>query len=59
MGYNKIEKFDSLNTLKGLKHLQVVYFEHNPIGSEWDYRIQIQKLLPQIVQLDATQVRRS
>lgn len=57
LGYNKIAKWDGIAELAALPELSVVYFEHNPIAREWEYRIKMKRLIPRLTQIDATACR--
>ena len=39
--------------LPPLRSLATVYFEHNPIARDWDYRIRMKRMLPALEQIDA------
>ena len=43
--------------LAALPQLTTVYFEHNPIAREWEYRIKMKRLIPQLTQIDAVETR--
>lgn len=60
---NDIKTFDDIGTIVPLGdsakggHIDTLYLEHNPIASEFEYRIVIAKMLPSLHQLDATYCR--
>lgn len=60
---NDIKTFDDIATIVPLGdtakggHIDTLYLEHNPIASEFEYRIVIAKMLPTLHQLDATYCR--
>ena len=54
---NLIEEWPTIENLAVNKKLQTVYFEHNPIAKDANYRRKIKLILPWLVQLDATLCR--
>jgi hypothetical protein len=58
LGYNRIASWTGVAELAALADLGVVYLEHNPIAREWEYRIKLKRLVPQLTQIDAVEIRR-
>ena len=57
MSENRVADWAGIShELTGLQALTTVYFEHNPIAREWDYRIRMRRTLPQLLQIDAVTV---
>lgn len=54
---NKISDWKSLDNLKSNIKLATVYFEHNPIASDIQYRNKLKLILPGLKQIDATLCR--
>lgn len=59
LGENKIASFDAvIGPLSRLPSLSVLYLEHNPLASDFEYRLRLAKGIPQLTQIDATAVVR-
>jgi protein phosphatase 1 regulatory subunit 7 len=54
-----ISSYDDLEPLTTLASLSCLYLEHNPLASDFEYRMRVTKMLPSLVQLDADIVRRA
>lgn len=51
---NQISSFSEVEEqLSGLAQLQTVYFEFNPIASDFEYKIQLRRIIPSLEQIDA------
>lgn len=59
MSSSNLAAFDELLPLTHLPKLECLYLEHSPLAKDFEYRIRITKLLPSLVQLDATNVNRT
>lgn len=59
MSSSNVAAFDQLTPLTHLPKLECLYLEHSPLAKDFEYRIRITKLLPSLVQLDATNVNRT
>ncbi len=55
--HNKIDDWKDIEHLVPLANLQTVYFEHNPIYSDPQYRRKLKLTLPTLTQIDATMIR--
>jgi protein phosphatase 1 regulatory subunit 7 len=53
-----IDSFEALLPLTQLPALSCLYLEHSPLAADFEYRLQITRMLPALVQLDATSVNR-
>lgn len=56
---NLMENLEQLNNLTNLENLETLYLEHNPMAKEFEYRKIVANSIPQLVQLDATNIIRS
>ena len=54
----QISSYESLQPLSSLPSLTCLYLEHNPIASDYEYRMRITAMITSLEQLDATDVRR-
>ena len=54
---NKVSDYRDLDELQHAKSLATVYFEHNPIAKDVNYRRKVKLALPSLQQIDATYVR--
>ena len=63
LGGNKIESYDDIQLIKILGNerddstpasLLTLYLEHNPIASDFEYRMRLKELAPSLTQIDAT-----
>lgn len=54
---NAISEFRTLEKLSVNKKLTTVYFEHNPIAADPQYRSKVRRILPWLQQIDATYCR--
>lgn len=58
LGSNAIATFEACDGLRELPSLTTVYLEHNPIASDYEYRMRLTTMVPTLTQIDATAVRR-
>lgn len=58
MSSSQLSSFENLQPLTHLPALECLYLEHSPLAKDFEYRMRITKLLPRLVQLDATNVNR-
>eukprot|EP00924_Labyrinthula_sp_SR-Ha-C_P001957 maker-scaffold_30-snap-gene-3.28-mRNA-1 protein AED:0.21 eAED:0.21 QI:0/0/0/0.33/1/1/3/0/374 len=56
LGENDIQKLSSAKNLQQFENLDTVYFEHNPISKEFQYRIKLKQFIPSLTQIDATRI---
>jgi protein phosphatase 1 regulatory subunit 7 len=55
-----LDSFEDVQTeMGGMKHLETVYFEGNPIHNDVQYRLKLKLALPSLKQIDATFIRPS
>lgn len=57
LGYNGVASFEALAPLQLLPCLSTLYVEHNPIASDFEYRMRLRRELTALTQLDATPCR--
>ena len=59
LGYNHIASFEAANLplLATLPSLRVLYLEHNPVATDFEYRLRLARSLPALQQIDATACR--
>lgn len=51
---NLFDKFDFLEHVSQLPKLTTIYMEHNPIASDFEYRLRLSAAMPQLEYIDAT-----
>lgn len=54
---NTLSDFRTLDKLVANKKLTTVYFEHNPIAADPQYRNKVRRIMPWLQQIDATYCR--
>jgi protein phosphatase 1 regulatory subunit 7 len=52
---NLFDNFDLLEYISPLSNLTTIYLEHNPVASDFEYRLRLSAALPQLEYIDATQ----
>ena len=58
MNNNKVDDWRDIDDhLTPLVNLKTVYFEHNPIASDSQYRRKLKLSVPSLTQIDATMIR--
>ncbi len=58
MSSARIASFDAVSPLTLIPNLTCLYLEHNPLSSDFEYRMRVTQMLPVLEQLDATEVFR-
>ncbi|RYG69626.1 leucine-rich repeat domain-containing protein [archaeon] len=58
MSSSALSSFDALTPFTKLPRLTCLYLEHSPIAKDFEYRMQLAKMIPSLEQLDATNVHR-
>ena len=58
MSGNLIDTYEEIKNLSNCKVIKTVYFEHNPISKDFEYRMRTAAMLPSLKQIDATPCRR-
>ena len=58
MSGNLIDTYEEIKNLSTCKVIKTVYFEHNPISKDFEYRMRTAEMLPSLKQIDATPCRR-
>ena len=53
---NDIKTFDDVQPLGSLTNLDGIYLEHNPVASDFEYRMQVTKIIPSLTQIDANMI---
>ena len=53
---NDIKTFDDVQPLGSLTNLDGIYLEHNPVASDFEYRMQVAKIMPSLTQIDANMI---
>lgn len=53
MSSNKVDSFAEVEHLQPLTKLQTLYLEHNPLASDYEYRIKLARIIPSLTQIDA------
>mmetsp|Transcript_35196 Transcript_35196/g.80409 ORF Transcript_35196/g.80409 Transcript_35196/m.80409 type:complete len:451 (-) Transcript_35196:6302-7654(-) len=53
---NDIKTFDDVQPLESLTNLDGIYLEHNPVASDFEYRMQLTKIIPSLTQIDANMI---
>jgi protein phosphatase 1 regulatory subunit 7 len=59
MSSSQLSNFDDLLPLTHLPKLECLYLEHSPLAKDFEYRLRTTRMLPSLVQLDATNVNRA
>lgn len=59
LGSNDIATFEDAEGVRELAALTTLYLEHNPLASDFEYRMRLTAMVPSLEQLDATPVRRA
>lgn len=58
-GSNAIETFDAVKPAAACPKLETLYLEHNPLASDYEYRMRLTAMIETLQQIDATPVRRA
>lgn len=57
---NRIERFDDAERLLPLRaSLRTLYLERNPLAKDFEYRMKLEALLPELDQIDAVPTTRA
>lgn len=53
---NKITTFDDVEPISQLHQIESIYLEYNPVANEYDYRLRLASINPNLQQIDANMI---